>query len=114
MRMTARIYGKTVQTWKHEDERGREVIAQREIEYREYDLEDGSLIGTGTEDFSEQRYRDQFIEKLVWVWDGEKRNKGGHRWFEYVGTVAYARGKAANIKKYLKIKYNDAEVIQLR
>ena len=70
-----RLYGKKVSKWMHEDERGRNVCYQFEMEYKEYSVENGTLVGEGTEDFSTERYRQEIITKLVWTWDGKKRNK---------------------------------------
>ena len=118
--MTIRIYGKTVNTWKAwetylyngAEEREREVITQREVEYKEYD-ENGELVAVGTEDFSAERYR-EICEKWVWTWDGQKLNKGGHRWFECQGTIKFNLNQQKDIMRYLRNKYSDASVIQLR
>lgn len=114
MNTSVRIYGKTIQSWKHEDEKGRQITTQREIEYREYSVENGTLVGEGAEDFSTERYQQELVTKLIWVWDGKKRNKGGHRWFECKSSISYARKNAKDIKKYLQHKYKGAKEIQLR
>ena len=117
--MAVRIYGKVVNTWKSwetytwkGETREREITTQYEIEYKEYD-EKGSLIATGTEDFSRERYR-QIDTQWVWVWDGKKRNKGGHRAFECMGTVTFNLNNEGDVMRYLRTKYNNAALIQLR
>lgn len=117
--MSVRIYGKTVNTWKawetfiwRGQTREREIATQYEIEYREYD-ESGNLVATGTEDFSRERAM-QLDTKWVWVWDGKKLNRGGHRSFECMGTVKINLNSKAEVMKYLRTKYSDATLIQLR
>lgn len=109
-----RLYGKKVSKWMHEDERGRNVCYQFEMEYKEYSVENGTLVGEGTEDFSTERYRQEIITKLVWTWDGKKRNKGGHRWFEFLGYVEFAKRDKKLVQECLKNKYKGTEEIQLR
>lgn len=116
---TVRIYGKTVNTWKawetvtvRGEEKEREVIVQREIEYGEYD-EEGNLVATGTEDFSRERYR-ELDTQWIWGWDGEKRNRGGHRSFECMGTIQFNLNQKSNVMKLLRKKYRDQALIQLR
>ena len=113
---TVKIYGKEIRTWKHiEKKNGRdiEVISQREIEYEEYDL-DGNFISAGTEDFSEERYRDKLISCQVCTWDGKKLNKGGHRWFDFDGAIRINKNERKDVMKYLKKKYAESEIVQLR
>ena len=111
-----RIYGKELERWYVTDERGRDICRQIEIEYKEYDIETGELVGAGSEDFSNQRYKDTLLLKMVWTWDGKKRNAGGHRWFEYSHTVKYIKGKGKEVKRYLKNYYKRAglEEVELR
>ena len=111
-KMNFRIYGKTIETWTHIDERGRERITQYEIEYKEYD-ENGELVGIGSEDFSTDRYHKTLLTKMVYTWDGAKRNKGNYRWFECCGFVTYNRKYVKAVKAYLANKYN-AELVELR
>lgn len=109
---TYRIYGKRVQEWTHEDENGRERLVQVEIEYKEYD-EDGDLVGIGTEDFSLERMKKTLVTRFIHTWDGKRRNKGGHRWFDYVGDVTYNKQDGKEVKRHFERKYN-AELVQLR
>ena len=54
---------------------------------------------------------------MVWTWDGQKRNRGGHRWFEYSRDVKYIKGKGKEVKTYLKNMYKMAvgiEDVELR
>lgn len=83
-----------------------------EIEYKEY-REDGTLKAIGTEDFSTERYR-TLEHRFVYIWDGEKYNKGGHRWFDFVGSVDITEGCLKELKQYIKAKYPQAVVIQAR
>ena len=106
-----RIYGKTLNTWTSIDEKGREVITQREIEYSEYN--DGVLVATGSEDFSPERYRQEISEKWVWSWDGVKLNRGGHRAFEGMGRVKFRKSEKKEVIQYFKNKYQSA-LVQLR
>ena len=109
---TYRIYGKEIERWTHEDEHGRERTVQVEYEYKEYD-ETGDLIGTGTEDFSYDRMKKQLVTRFVYTWDGERRNKGGHRWFDFEGSILYNKKDGKEIKKHIERKYN-AKLVQLR
>lgn len=111
--MKIRIYGKTLEIWTAEDERGRNRITQREISYHEYDSETGELVGAGSEDFSPERQKRELEDRWAWTWDGERRNKGGKRWFEDHGLVRFRKSEKAEVKKYLQNKYGAAE-LQLR
>ena len=116
MNNTFKIYGKVITIWTHMEERnGREieVITQKEIEYTEYDL-DGNIISVGTEDFSRERYKNEILEYFVYTWDGKKLNKGGHRWFDFEGSIKFSKCHRKDIKEYLNKKYKDAELVQLR
>lgn len=109
-----RLYGDTINTWWVEGENGRRILRQAEVEYMDYNLDNGTLAGTGTEDFSAERYK-TLITKLVWTWDGKRENAGGKRWFEYDGrAVKYKRGDGRSVKKLLKIWYEKAKEIELR
>lgn len=111
-----RLYGKCINSWKHVEERkGRqcESTIQMEYEYKDYYL-DGSLSSIGSEDFSPERYEKEFVICQVCVWDGKKRNKGGHRWFDYMGVVRFPRYQRKDIREYLKQQYSKFEVVQLR
>lgn len=107
----ARIYGKTINEWRSTDEHGREYLVQQEIEYKEYD-ENGYLRATGTEDFSLERLHKQTKVRWISTWDGERRNKGGYRWFDGHGNIRFS-GDAGIVKAILQKKY-DAALIELR
>ena len=49
--------------------------AVRSIAYREYDSETGELVGVGSEDFSQARWKSEIEGRFIWTWDGERRNK---------------------------------------
>ena len=87
-------------------------VKDLEFEYKEYD-ENGDLIGVGSADFSLERKKRELVNKFVYIWDGERRNKGGHRWFECVGTVTYTRNDARAVKEHYRRFYN-AAVVDLR
>ena len=113
MLKTYRIYGKRLQEWTREDEQGRVRLVQVEIEYKEYD-EEGDLVGAGSEDFSLERLHKTLAQnKLVYTWDGQKRNKGGHRWFDFQGYITFNKKQSKLIKDHLMRRYG-AELVQLR
>lgn len=99
-----RLYGRELERWCVEDEKGRSIMRQVELEYTEYDIETGEIVAVGSEDFSRERYK-SLLFKMVWTWDGKKRNAGGHRWFEYSRDVKYIKGKGKEVKTYLKNMY---------
>lgn len=109
---TYRIYGKELERWTHEDDRGIQRMVQVEIEYKEYD-ENGDLVAAGSEDFSFDRWKKNLVTRFVYTWDGERRNKGGHRWFDYIGAVTYDKKHSKEVKKHFERKYN-ATMVQLR
>ena len=114
-----RIYGRTLDRWSSEDETCRRFITQIEVEYKDYEFDfwgtgEWDLVGTGTEDFSPERYKTCVSECFVWTWDGRKLNKGGHRCFEEQGLIKFNSSDRKNVIDYLKLKYNNAELIQLR
>lgn len=109
---TFRIYGKKLNTWFIEDEKGRPTLRQVELQYKEYN-ECGELIGAGSEDFSGERYNREIVHKQVFSWDGEKRNKGGKRWFDDFGFVAINKRNSKIVKEYLSNKYKST-LLQLR
>lgn len=110
--MTYRIYGKVLERWTITDDAGRERLRQEEIAYKEYN-ESGELIGVGSADFSLERKKRELVHKFVYIWDGKRRNKGGYRWFECVGSVIYTRNDATAVKEHFKRIYN-AETVELR
>lgn len=100
-----RIYGKRINTWTHVLEDGREVACQYEYAYRDYDVDTCELVGVGTEDFSMERYHKHLRGGWVNSWDGVRRNKGGHRWFENFGFVLYRRGESKLVAEYFNNKF---------
>lgn len=111
--MTIRIYGKTLETWSHEDEKGRKRIYQTEIAFKEIDAETGEIVEIGSEDFSPEREKQDIDYRWIYTWNGEKRNKGGHRWFDCQGSIKFRKSHKKALAEYLKNKYN-AELVQLR
>ena len=111
--MTVRIYGKVLERWYNDDEKWGKVTTQIEVSYREYDSETGEIVGAGSEDFSIERWHRDLETRWAWTWDGERRNKGGKRWFENHGLVRFRKSEKAEVKRYLQNKYGAAE-LQLR
>ena len=113
MNNTYKIYGKTLNTWTAYDEKyDCDVTVQREIAYREYYKDTHELKQIGSRDFT--KYTDhEMTDAWVWSWDGEKRNAGGHRWFQCEGMIKYSTGDSKAVRAHLMKKYNAAE-IQLR
>ena len=114
-----RIYGRTIDSWSVADENGRVIIRQIEVEYKDYEFDfwgngEWDLVCTGTEDFSPERYKPCVSECFVWSWNGRKLNKGGNRWFEEQGLIKFNSSDRKNVIDYLKSKYSNAELIQLR
>lgn len=107
-----RIYGKILHTWTYTDEQGRLRASQIEVEYRDWN-EAGQLIGTGSEDFSPERWKQATRSTYVWAWDGKSYNRGGHRAFEYQTHITYRRPEAKAVKAFYKALYK-AEAIELR
>lgn len=95
---TLKVYGEIKTIWKaYDEEKGREVVTQREVEYKEYDNQ-GNLIGTGTEDFSSQRWHEvKYYE--AWGWDGEHLQKGGKRYFDRLGTCKIKKQDVYKLKQ---------------
>lgn len=119
--MTIRIYGARINEWHSTDEQGRDMLMQIEREYHEYDSETGELVGCGTEDIPVHRSLGGRGLKLIettylYTWDGERRNKGGYRWFEYRGMIQYRGGKGVRkaLKELKQRKYPEAVEIELR
>lgn len=118
---TVRIYGRTINTWTTKkmiiwrgQEKEREVLIQKEVEYKEYDAETGKLRATGTEDFSPERWNSEVAAHWIHTWDGEKRNKGGYRWFEDKGKYTYRKSEKKALEQLMKTRYSDVEMIQFR
>ena len=70
-----RIYGKCLQNWMVWDDRGKKHITQVELAYTDYDPADGSVIQTGSEDFSMERYKHELTSKYSYTWNGEDRTE---------------------------------------
>ena len=98
---TFRIYGKKKEI----------ATSYYEVEYMEY-RENGELKQIGTEDFSHARLCKEVKSRYIWTWDGMKRNKGGHRWFECCGLIHYT-GQTKYVKAFYKDIYK-CSVIELR
>ena len=83
-----------------------------EVEYKEY-REDGSLKGIGTEDFSTERWS-AIHWGFVYTWDGQRRNKGGHRWFDFEGS--YRTDDIKAFRKYMRALWNEQgiETVEVR
>lgn len=114
MNQTVKIYGNTVNTWKVFDpSKNREVPTQYEVEFTEYRT-DGSIYRTGTEDFSVDRWNETIQSHFVWAWNGESRNKGGQRCFQYKGLIRYSKANRKAVNILLQFQHPEAELIQLR
>lgn len=118
---TVRIYGRTINTWTTKkiviwrgQEKEREILVQKEVEYKEYDSETGKLSATGSEDFTPERWKSEVAEHWVFTWDGEKRNKGGYRWFEDRGKYIYRKSGKKALEQLIKTKCNDVKMVQFR
>lgn len=112
--VTVRLYGKTLNRWTAFSEAlGREIETQTEVAYKEYDSETGDLVAVGSEDFSPSRWRSEVSRKWVHTWDGERRNKGGHRWFDDRGLYSFRKSERKAVVDYLRKVYA-VEVIELR
>lgn len=107
-----RLYGDAINRWFSEDENGHKHLTQIEVPYKEYD-EYGNIVATGTEDFSPDRYGSTIRTAWAWVWDGEKRNAAGQRWFRCLGMIRYRKTDARLVKLHLRHSYN-AAVLDLR
>lgn len=67
-----------------------------EVKFTEYNAQ-GDVINEGIEDFSPLRWSKVPVYE-IWIWDGETRNKGGHRWFSRAQSV-HTTGKPSEIKQ---------------
>lgn len=105
-----RLYGNPVETWK--DDKGRMTYV--ELEFTDYNIYSGEVVGTGTEQFSRDRYKD-VISRLIWTWDGSERRNDGTRWFHYTGkSVKYKRGDGRLVKVLVENWYANDSAIDLR
>lgn len=110
---TVKLYGETKRVWEYTDEKGKKHVTQVEIAYKEFYL-DGTLKYKGSEDFSAERYSKELIDKEIRTWDGQKRNKGDKRWFEFAGWIKYSRRHSKEVMELLKSRYPQAVAIELR
>lgn len=110
--MKTRIYGKVLQEWIDHTQGTFGRFVQTEVAYKEYD-ENGELCGAGSEDFSPERNASETCSAWVWTWDGHRRNKGGHRWFDCRGIVKFRKSERKQVKELLLRKYR-ATAIELR
>lgn len=114
MNNTVRIYGKELERWTYEHEKYGTLVSQIEVAYIEYDANTGEIVGTGSEDFSMKRWSQEVKGAYVWTWDGEKLNKGGHRWFEQEGYYRFRKSEAKQFKLYMNTKFTEAALVQIR
>lgn len=116
---TMKVYGKTLNTWTHmvtvnlgwkqyEEER----TAQVELAYTEYNAS-GEKIGKGSEDFSVDRLNGLKYYR-VFTWDGEKRNKGGYKWFEEAWMVRINPANRKHLKDLAAKMFPNAAEISIR
>lgn len=115
--MTVRIYGKTLNQWTAVDERGREVLTQVELAYKEYDSRTCELVRAGSEDIpmgNNPAARNRYALAEVRTWDGRRLNKGGYRWWEYQGIVRYRPSDRKALREYIEHKYPSAALVELR
>ena len=107
-----RIYGKELRRWTTTNENGREILVQVELSYKEYD-EEGNLVGTGSEDFSKERWSSEIKRDWVWTWNGVQLNRGGHRQFTCWGLTTYRKTDKKAVKALMAKRYN-AVTVELR
>ena len=117
---TMKVYGKVINTWKHIETRmwkGEpveiEAVSQYEVAYVEYDA-NGQKVAIGTEDFSRERYTETLNGYRIFVWDGQKYNKGGYRWFEEVGYAKIDRKNRKALKELAAVWFPKAAEISIR
>lgn len=92
-----RIYGRHINEWF--DDFGK--LKQVEVEYNEYSLENASLVGTGSEDFSGYRYDQEIISRFYKATHGEA---------SICGSINFCRSDEKLVKKYLEIRYKGYDV----
>lgn len=114
-----KLYGKTLNTWKrmftvvwNGEKREAECVEQYEFAYTEYNG-NGEKVGTGSEDFSFERSRNLKYYR-IFTWDGQKRNKGGYRWFEEQKTVLIDRRNRKQLKEIAEKWFPTAAIIDIR
>lgn len=104
MQEKLRIYGKCLQNWMVWDDRGKKHITQVELAYTDYDPADGSVIQTGSEDFSMERYKHELTSKYCYTWNGEDRTEEGYRHFVAHGHFLFSESRSAIITSVSKNK----------
>ena len=116
---TIKLYGKTLNEWNHVvpvSWRGKTVEAMRtvqvELAYTEYGA-DGRKVSVGSEDFSTERLHG-LKHYRVFTWDGEKRNRGGYRWFEERLCVRIDPKQRKRLADLCKVWFPNAALIELR
>lgn len=114
MQEKLRIYGKCLQNWMVWDDRGKKHITQVELAYTDYDPTDGSVIQTGSEDFSMERYKHELTSKYCYTWNGEDRTEEGYRHFVAHGHFLFRKADLILLHRYLKIKFPKEKRIELR
>lgn len=107
-----RIYGKVLQRWTATDLNGRERTTQIEYSYEEYN-EAGEVVGIGSEDFSPEREKLELDHISLYTWDGERRNKGGYRWFDCRGFYRIRKAERQAFKALMAKRYG-AQLVELR
>lgn len=110
--MKVRIYGKELQTWTATDENGRECRTQTEYAYTDYN-EQGEKVGTGSQDFCPALEKSELDTVWVYTWDGERRNKGGFRWFDCRGFYRIRKAERQAFKALMAKRYG-AQLVELR
>lgn len=117
--MTVRIYGKIVNEWKAEDEKGREYIMQQEWTYTDYNSETGEIIGTGTEDIQKAfgyNYKHRMDHRTIYTWNGRYYEKSGRKAYSEAKTIRFRPGtddKRATVNaigKLARIWYEGKEI----
>lgn len=115
MKTTVRIYGNVINTWYRNDEKHvLPQMIQKEVEYKEYSIEDGTLVNVGTEDFTPERWKQEVEFKEICTWDGKSFNKGGQKKFNSLGHRYFRKSERKERKAYAMVKYAEAAVIQFR
>ena len=116
---TMKVYGKTLNTWKHMEtvdlgwkQYEEERTTQVELAYTEYNA-NGEKIAKGSEDFSPERVSGLKYYR-IFTWDGQKRNKGGCKWFEEARLVKIAPANRKNLKALAAKWFPTAAEISIR
>lgn len=111
-----RIYGKTLNRWTAAqtiNDIERDVTTQIEIAYKDYYL-DGTVAGSGSEDFSPERYRKEIATYEARTWDGNKRNRGGHKAWDQRDTYTIKRDNLKMLKYFCKMRYSADNIMMVK